>query len=148
MKENAYFTLEACLVLPLVFYVFLFIIYVGFYQYDRCLLDQDIYRMLIRAEQTRFADNQELLQKVKEEDARWYYDKYVLCHWEQKEIEIDHGNIRIAQAGTMQTKMATFRIWRGSGIWRFRADFTGNRVRPEQTIRNCRKIEHLAERRE
>ena len=146
-KENAYFSLEACLILPLVFYVILFMIYVGFYQYDRCLLEQDVYRMLIRAQQTRFADNQELMQKMKAEDTHWYYDKYVLCQWAEKTIEVEHGKIRIAQSGALKTGMSAFSIWNGSDSWNFRADFTGNRLCPEQTIRNCRKLEQLAERR-
>ena len=41
-ERNAYFTVEAALVLPLVTGAILFVIYTMLFQYDRCLLEQDI----------------------------------------------------------------------------------------------------------
>lgn len=41
-KKNAYFTVEAALVLPIVIAALLFVIYMMLFQYDRCLLEQDM----------------------------------------------------------------------------------------------------------
>ena len=42
MEQNAYFTVEAALIIPLVLGILVFLIFIMFYQYDRCLLEQDI----------------------------------------------------------------------------------------------------------
>lgn len=145
-KENAYFSLEACLILPLVFYVLIFLIYVGFYQYNQCLLHQDIYRFLIRGNQVRFMDNYGVAEKLKEEEATWYYEKYMLCSWGSKTIEVEHGSIRLAQAGVLRVPFSVLTEWTGKPEWKFSVDAKGCRVRPTETIRNCRRLETVVER--
>ena len=143
-KENGYFSLEACMVMPLVFYLLLFVIYAGFYQYDRCLLEQDIYRMLIRAGQVRSADNREEKKKIKEEDDRWYYDKYALCQIGTKNIEVDYGKIQIAQKAALRVNIPILTEWSGKPEWIFEANVICVRNRPVDTIRKCRKVEKFA----
>lgn len=145
-KENAYFSLEACLILPLVFYMLLFLIYAGFYQYDRCLLYQDTYRLLIRGSQVSFAGNGEVLKKLKEEDENWYYEKYGFCSMEGRELEVRHGSIRIAQKAVIKVPFLILSEWSGKSEWEFSVDAEGGRSRPTQVIRNCRKLERGMER--
>lgn len=144
-KENAYFSLEAGLILPLVFYVLIFVISVGFYQYDRCLLQQDIYRMLIRGSQIKFEDNNGVAGKLKAQEAGWYYDKYILCSWGEKKIEVKHGSIRLVQQGTLRVPFSTLKEWTRKQGWEIAIAAEGCRIRPTETIRNCRKLEALQE---
>ncbi|MCR4904398.1 MAG: hypothetical protein K6A23_16190 [Butyrivibrio sp.] len=48
---DAYFTVEAALVIPMAIGTMVFIIYTCFYLYGRCILTQDIYIMSFRASQ-------------------------------------------------------------------------------------------------
>ena len=49
MREtDAYFTVEAALVIPIVLGIFVMILYLSFYLYDRCLLSQDCYVLSYR----------------------------------------------------------------------------------------------------
>lgn len=145
-KENAYFSLEACLVMPIVFYTIIFLIYVGFYHYDKCLLQQDIYRMLIRGSQVKFSLNEEVARKIKEEDAKWYYEKYILCNWEDKTVEVLHDKIRIKQQAAVKASVPMLIKWTGMEMWSIDVDFESARIRPTDIIRNCRKLEKAAER--
>lgn len=147
-KENAYFSLEACIIMPLVFYSIIFLMYVGFYQYDKCILQQDVFRMLIRGSQTKFLSNEELAQKMKEEDAQWYYDKYVLCSWNDKKIEVGYGEICIKQQAVLNASVPIIMEWTGMEFWDMSMNFSSTRIHPVKTIRSCRKLEKLAERRE
>lgn len=146
-KENAYFSLEACLILPLIFYLLLFLIYAGFFQYDRCLLRQDTYRLLIRGSQVSFAGNEEVLKKLKAEDENWYYEKYALCSLGSRELEVRHGSIRIAQKAALKVTFPVLGEWLGQSEWEFSIDAEGGRSRPTQVIRDCRKLERVMERR-
>lgn len=47
-EAEAYFTVEAALVIPIVLGIFVMILYLSFYLYDRCLLSQDCYVLSYR----------------------------------------------------------------------------------------------------
>lgn len=47
-EAEAYFTVEAALVIPVVLGIFVMILYLSFYLYDRCLLSQDCYVLSYR----------------------------------------------------------------------------------------------------
>ena len=44
---KAYFTVEAACILPMILGVFAFVIYAMLFQYDRCLLEQDAFLLLL-----------------------------------------------------------------------------------------------------
>lgn len=147
VQPNAYFSLEACLIMPLVFYCIVFLIYTGFYQYDRCLLYQDTYRLLIRGSQVKFVGSVEVAQRIQEEDAGWYYEKYAICSFGKKTVEVEHGNIHLSQEAALAVPFPVLVPGTGKGFGSIRVDVTGGRIRPTDTIRNCRKIEKVLERR-
>lgn len=142
MEENAYFTIEASLILSIVFFVFYFVIYIGFYQYNRCLLEQDIYRLLIRAEQTVFLDNKELLQEVKRQEADWYYEKYAFCHWKEHELKVGKGKVEVAKSCSFDTGLRLFPMWTKNSEWAIAGSYVGKKICPEQIIRDYRKVKN------
>ncbi len=48
METDAYFTVEAALIVPIVLCIFVMIIYLSFYLYDRCVMSQDCYVLSYR----------------------------------------------------------------------------------------------------
>ena len=47
-EADAYFTVEAALIIPIVLCIFVMIIYLSFYLYDRCVMSQDWYVLSYR----------------------------------------------------------------------------------------------------
>lgn len=47
-EADAYFTVEAALIIPIVLCIFVMIIYLSFYLYDRCVMAQDCYVLSYR----------------------------------------------------------------------------------------------------
>jgi len=68
-NRNAYFTVEAALVLPVVIGAILFVIYMMLFQYDRCLLEQDIGGIALWGSIVEASDTAELEQKVRQLEA-------------------------------------------------------------------------------
>lgn len=143
LKENAYFSLEATLIMPFVFMAILFLIYTGFFFYDNCLLKQDTYRMLIRGSQIKYSSNEEVIQKIKEEDSKWYYDKYVMCVWGNKRIEVEHKSIFMEQEAALNVSIPFVSDLVGNNMWSLDTAVKAVRIHPTKTIRSCRKIESL-----
>lgn len=63
-KTTGYFTVEAALLLPFVIMVIVFMIFLSFYCYDRCILEQCAYAAALRGSSNRFADTQEAYEEA------------------------------------------------------------------------------------
>ncbi len=54
-----YMTVEATLIMPVVLYLCIFILYSGFYLYDRCVMKQDAFRAALKGSSAYGQDNEE-----------------------------------------------------------------------------------------
>ena len=143
--ENAYFTLEACMIMPLVFMVIFFIMYSGFYFYNKCLLKQDIYRQLIRAGQIKNTSNEEIADEIRRTDSSWYYDKYIMCSFGDKHIEVNHDNIVIGQEAALNVNLPMLQKWFGADMWELGTTVEVRRISPTEIIRTRRKLEKVTQ---
>lgn len=92
MKE-AYMTVEATLMVPFVMYLTVFVIYIGFYQYDRCLMRQDAYRIALAGSSLYRTDNTEVYNRAFEKATQETVDKYIITDCEfslkvQRDVEV------------------------------------------------------------
>lgn len=92
MKE-AYMTVEATLMVPFVMYLTVFVIYIGFYQYDRCLMRQDAYRIALAGSSLYRTDNTEVYNRAFEKATQETADKYIItdCGFSlkvQRDVEV------------------------------------------------------------
>lgn len=58
-KEAGYFTVEAALILPIAMMCIVFMTFLSFYCYNRCILEQCAYAAALRGSSNRFVSNQE-----------------------------------------------------------------------------------------
>ena len=76
-KKNAYFTVEAALVLPIVIAALLFVIYMMLFQYDRCLLEQDMGAIALWGALVDASDAEDMERKTQGRLGELYREKYV-----------------------------------------------------------------------
>ena len=62
--KNAYFTVEAALVFSITISVILFVVYLLLFQYDRCLLEQDMGAMALWGSRVEASDGMSLEEKT------------------------------------------------------------------------------------
>lgn len=65
-KMAGYFTVEAALLLPFVFMIIVLMIFLSFYCYDRCVLEQCAYAAALRGSSNRFVNTQEAYEEAAE----------------------------------------------------------------------------------
>lgn len=58
-RESAYFTVEAALILPIVLLFMTVMIFMAFYSYDRCIIEQSAYEAALRGAGAGIEDAQE-----------------------------------------------------------------------------------------
>ncbi len=139
-KRNAYFTVEAALVLPVVIGVILFVVYIMLFQYDRCLLEQDIGAIALWGSLVETSDTAQLEQMAQERMAGLYREKYMAWRITQLEATLDRNRFCVEGAGQLAFPVPGWNFWNRDNVWESKADYGYSRISPVTFIRLCRRI--------
>ena len=145
-EKNAYFTVEAALVLPMVISGMLLGIYLFCYQYDRCLLEQDMGSLVLwgSTEAENAGDAAELKRQLQRRAAELYLDKYVAWEMTSVEINLKNDRIDVAGGGNFTFPVPQWNLWNDSSRWKADASLQCARQDPVFFIRQFRKLQRLA----
>lgn len=138
-KANAYFTVEAALVMPFVMGVVLLTIYLLFFQYDRCLMEQSAGVIALRGCTLQITDRERLVRQLLE-DSRKEDKAYIAWRMEDAKISMIGNKVRVERSGALNFPFQGVLSWDGNDVWESEAAFENRRIRPVNFIRNCRKI--------
>ena len=97
-RANGFFSVEAALVLPAVLSVYLFLIALLFVQYDRCLLEQDMAAMLVRAS-NHSGTPQQQLEYLQGLTVAWDRKQYLWMQVQSPHFTIQGQQIQLEAAG-------------------------------------------------
>lgn len=143
-NRNAYFTVEAALVFPIVIAVILFVIYMMLFQYDRCLLEQDLGAIALWGTVVDVSDAEDMAQKTRERLGTMYKDKYVAWKITQLDAVLDGNKFRASGTGQLTFPVPKWNIWSTGNVWGAEADYSYSRLEPVSFIRLCHKFEEYA----
>lgn len=137
---NAYFTVEAALVLPAVIGAILFVIYTMLFQYDRCLLEQDIGAIALWGSLAEASDTAQLEQKTQERMAGLYREKYMAWRMTRLDASLDRNRFLAEGAGQLTFPVPGWNFWNGDNVWEVRASYGYSRLSPVTFIRLCHRF--------
>lgn len=140
---DAYFTIEAALIIPLVLGIFVFLIYIMIFQYDRCLIEQDIGILTLRGTIEKSSNNDELLCYLQEEANKIDRNKYAAAIWDPTTIKIKNSRIEIIGRIMVQVPFPRLALLTGQQDWTVSAKFQNRRISPTNFIRACRRLKNL-----
>ena len=143
---EAYFTVEAALVLPLVMSAMLLGCYLFCFQYDRCLLEQDMGSMTVwcsRAASGNAGDARELKSKIEERMDEIYRDKYVAWEFTLMNVDLNHNNFSVNGSGQLIFPVPGWNFWNDSNIWSTEREYKSQRLSPVFMIRQFRKMGNI-----
>lgn len=139
-EKNAFFSVEAALILPLVIAAVLLGVSLFVFQYDRCLMEQDMAAQALKAAVAEAKTNEELEEKIQIQTAGLYRNKYVAWDIILLEVKIKKGIIEAVSEGTFRFPMPGWNFWNRENIWSARAGYKAHRIDPVTFIRNCRRV--------
>lgn len=128
---KGYFTVEAALVFPIVLMSIVLMIYIMFFQYDRCLMEQDLGMLAFRGSVTEAEENHERMEELEKWDQMQDEEKYLAWNKEDVRMKIERGILRVEQNGWMS---AVGYRWKASRVYENRLIF------PVPLIRSYRKL--------
>lgn len=103
-EVEGYFSVEAALVLPIVLGIYLFLIILLFIQHDRCIMEQDMASMLIKAVNHEGTPKQQL-EYLQELTAQWDRKQYLWIQQEPPYCTIRGQRIRLEAEGVYTMPM-------------------------------------------
>ena len=141
-KVNGYFTVEAALLFPFVTGVVLLVIYLLFFQYDRCLMEQSTAVSAMRGCTLQVIDHKRIVGEVvvqSEKDDRFY------PAWEMQEAKITmKGNtFSVVRAGKLRFPFRGLIFWGADKDWESIAEYENYRINPAVFIRTFRKFKNI-----
>lgn len=143
MFQYAYFTVEAAFILPLTLGVVVLLIYLMFYQYDRCLFEQDTGIAAMRVSILDAGNNKEKLEELSRQADQIYLAKYVAFQPEVIIGRIQAGKLEVSRKAAVMVPFPNLSSWTGMNSWSMEACFSNRNLTPTAFIRDCRKIRNL-----
>ena len=126
---KGYFTIEAALILPFVTGVILVILYLLFFQYNRCLLEQDAGKLLIRGSGTVT----ESMNQVQE-------DKYIAWEMGGLQIQREGKNIKVSGQGWVKFPFSAIAFERQQDNWEIGVGYERQQVNPVLFLRTYNRV--------
>ena len=145
-EQDAYFTLEASLIIPLVILFITAMIFMTFYSYDRCVMETAAYEAALQGTSNHIKDANEAA-KVSEEAAEFLVsDKLFAIRDVTYKVDVDANKVTVTYTGTVNMPCITWLVEHvGNVDMSLSISRSANRCYQTKTIRTCRVINKLIE---
>ena len=141
---NGYMTVEAALLIPMVWFSLFFVIFTGFFLYDRCIAEQDSKIIVMRASQERETDEAKVIRKVMEKGELAGRKKLLFSNAVQKELQVSEDKAKIKISGRVNTILDSLVKEGFLSVFTYASEYEAEKNDPVQLIRTCRRIEKYA----
>lgn len=139
-KMPAYFTVEAAMIMTMVLNVLMILIYIMFFQYNRCLLEQDMGALALKGCTVQAESKEELLQTLKQYESQLYLEKYIVWEHGEVSLELKQDSIKVEQTGNLIFPFAWEGVFDMESQWDTKAVYENKRISPVTFIRNYAKL--------
>lgn len=141
---NGYMTLEAALLMPIVWFTLFFVLFAGFFQYDRCIAEQDGKLITIRAVEMREKEEAKVLQSVMGKEELAGGKKLLFSHFIKKELHMSDDKAKIEISGQINTVLSGLLEESGLSVFSYTAKYEAEQYDPTGFIRMCRRVKTYA----
>lgn len=140
MEKNAFFSVEAAMVMPLAISAVILAVSLFVFQYNRCLMEQDMAAQTLKAAVVEAQSKEELAEKIQTQTAGLYRNKYVAWDLMLFELNMKKGIVEAVGKGDFLFSIPGWNFWNRENSWNARAGYKAHRISPIAFIRNYRKI--------
>lgn len=107
-KSFAYFTVEAALLLPLITALLFLMIFLAFYSYDRCILEQAAYEAAVRGSVQYLESNEETYEVVKETATKLITDRLFAIDQISCTVSVSANTVSVRYQCNFQMPLGTW----------------------------------------
>lgn len=139
--SRGYMTVEAGFIVPWAFFIMVFLIYAGFYLYDKCVLFQDVYAVCFRGSIQKEADSQ--LSYVNAHLKEQFGQKYFAVEYVDGRVEQSGKELHTYGTCKVQIPIVNFLTMAGEDRWQIQTSAKAQILNPTDIIRKCRMAENI-----
>ncbi|MCH5254256.1 MAG: hypothetical protein J1F41_04975 [Lachnospiraceae bacterium] len=134
-------TLEAAFIIPWVIFLFVFLIYAGFYLYDKCVLFQDAYALCFRGSIQK--DEGSVVDYINAHMEEQFGSKYFGVGNVSGSVEKNGQNVIVYGACSVKIPFQNFLTMARNSGWQIQTGARAQIINPTKVIRKCRMVENL-----
>lgn len=134
-------SVEASFLMPWVIFLFIFLIYSGFYLYDKCVLFQDAYSLCFRGSVQKEKD--EALEYVNGHMSERFGKKYFGTGGVEGEVKLDGNEVTVIGSCRVKNPIVNFFTISGENGWNIQTQAKARITNPVKIIRKCRMAENF-----
>lgn len=142
--EDAYLTVEASLIFPMVLLFTVMMIFLAFYSYDRCVMEHSAYEAARRGAGCQFSTATDAETEARVAAGRLVAEKLFAINDLRYDVSVDADKVTVTYHGVVNMPFVT---WLGeyvSGIdMTLDISRSAKRLRPARTVRDCRILNRL-----
>ena len=139
-ESDAYFTVEAAILYPIILSVILLMTYLLLFQYDRCLLEQDIGKATVLSGSKWTLTKEQLNDYMQKKALHFDEEKYIAWENEDPLWNLEKNDVILEKTGRLRYPFA------GMGTqekyWRAKASFQVDRISPVFWLRRSRNVQN------
>lgn len=139
-EANGYFTVEAAMVFPVALGTVLFIVYMLIFQYDRCLLEQDMGALALWGSRVRAESSAELRSLIQKQTNEIYKDKYAVWKMLVLDVKLEHNRFTATGKGQLAFPVPGMNFWNRENVWTAEAEYGFWRILPTDFVRLCNRV--------
>lgn len=139
-KVKAYFTVEAAMVLSVVLSVIVIVVYIMLFQYNRCLMEQDVSTLVLKSSTMQITDKETLVKELKKQEQQIDQDKYIAWKNETVVWKMEQDEVRVEQKGVLLFPFAGKYENNQEAWWKANVTYKNRYVSPVVFLRTYHKL--------
>lgn len=136
---KAAMTVEASFLMPLAVAGVVFTIYMGFYLYNLCVIQQVAYTAALRGSLERNLSQNEVQQYTERELEKLIQGRLLAIDRIEKEVRVNLSSVEVQIEAVIKMPMHSF-LSEKIGLWHIEEKAKANRLNPVFVIRGIRKL--------
>lgn len=137
---HGFMTVEATLIMPMVWFAVFFIIFVGFFQYDRCIAEQDGKMIALRAADMRGRDEATVIRTVMERGELAGTKKLLFSDGVERKLHVTKDQADIKISGRVNTILNSLVKDKTFHFFSYETEYEVKKYDPVHLIRTCRRM--------
>lgn len=129
---GGYFTVEAALVMPIVLYVIFMILYLLFFQYNRCLLELDMGIFALRGSLAQAETNEDRAELLRKQAMELDEENYIGWQCGKIQWKLEKGTLQVEQQGALEFPFT-------EELWSVEVNYENHILSPVSFLRYYRK---------
>lgn len=139
---KGYMTVEAGFIIPWTIFLFVFLIYAGFYLYDKCVLFQDAYTVCFRGSIQKKEEAPDYINAHMKEQ---FGEKYFGTGGVQGNVRKEGQEVIVSASCGVRVPVIHFLTMAGEDGWKIQTEARARVMNPTKIIRRCRMAEAVLE---